>query len=60
MAVGQLIGAADRSHNRSVQNSCGVIMKEFAGARKTLDDRFNERAGSRSGYRSAGEDSRDE
>ncbi len=35
-------------------------MKEFAGARKTLDDRFNERAGSRSGYRSAGEDSRDE
>ncbi len=35
-------------------------MKEFAGSRKTLNDQFNERAGSRSGYRSAGEDSRDE
>jgi hypothetical protein len=35
-------------------------MKEFAGARKTLDDRFNERASSRSGYRSAGEGSQDE
>ena len=41
-AAGQLVAAADRSHNRSTQKSCGVIMKEFAGARKTLEDRFNE------------------